>query len=1045
VRLVRLEAFLTGLALAQLQVSIGFVAMRGIGASATTWFAILFCWLLGGLLGVLWQRHRPTNQHRETALTWVALSLLWGAELAALLTPFSLLPRLLVALAALSAGAYGGAFLASRGSQGHSVAPLFFHENNGFLFGFLTASGLLLFAAPLLLPATTVLLLAARASRPRVGARPLLFPIILGISSTSFQLLFAWGAEPAWDALMTASVLTHPTAVSLGDWLFFAHPLVIPLTAPFRLLCSDPLQAVQLREAVCHGGVITLLCLSARALCPDRKQGLLVALFACLQVLFAVGRWQLAQAGEEKEITLLIGSAFLIFYLDHRGLWSLGIGAFTERSIRCRRLILGVLLAFAVTVHLLNGLLVLWLLGDLLLTGISGGERRQVAKEIRSILLWTSALLGPFFLWLAIGVGGARSPQQVLRFFLEYHLSGEFWTVPRSLPDRLLDCYRGLRMWLLGDLPLRHPVLESATVFGVLVVLLRSAVLAAPQVAMRLLAWVILLLLHFFFFNPSDPESWAPAALCGSLLVALGVLGMGRLLLLRRTLAVLWIGGLALLLGRDQRQGVLTAEQVRDFISAERASPMPLRELVRWLDVNLEPDAEIVVTDRLLVSLFQLYSARTPLVREYLGISPAELRNTHHLTTLSLRFYLPSRTPEQLNAEIVAGRPVYLLSVDQDPAQAASLPWGGLQISRISSPLGFPPAATQGHASVRPVSAQSARADLLADDLQLQAVTMINPTVYKLSLRRGEREFAAKWKPLGSEASEEQEGFDGNNSPRCELAARRIDSWLSDGDSRRQLVPEVVLRAFHREVPCERSCRGVPRLMGAAVPATFPKQNDHLVLGALSLWVENAERPTRFHDGLWNPQRFESDSAYRRSFSDLVTFLLLIAHGDANYADNFLVSEGPPFRVYSIDNGRSLDGVPYFTDEADPDWQPFAQLSPQSLLLPALSRQTLARLGQLSESTLPQQLYLVGAVDLASGRALAQPSEEPLLADLLGKPLAGQPGLRKLSRQSYLTTEPRHGGPWLLLGVSQSGVADVQRRARALLDYQKAAGLRLFE
>jgi len=1026
VRLGRLEAFLTGLALAQLQVSIGFVAMRGIGASATTWFAILFCWLLGGLLGVLWQRHSPSIQRRETALTWVALSLLWGAELAALLTPFSLLPRLLVAVAALSAGAYGGAFLASRGSQGRSIAPVFFHENNGFLFGFLTASGLLLFAAPLLLPATTILLLAARASRSHLGARPLLFPAILGILSTSFQLLFAWGAEPAWDALMTASVLTHPTMVSLSDWLFFAHPLVIPLTAPFRLLCSDPLQAVQLREAVCHGGVITLLCLSARALCPDRRQGLLVALFACLQVLFAVGRWQLALAGEEKEIALLTGSAFLVFYLDHRGLWSLGIGAFTERSVHFRRLLLGVLLAFAVAVHLLNGLLILWLLSDLLLTGSSGGEGRQVAREVRSILLWAGALLGPFFLWLAIGAGGARSPQQVLRYFLEYHLSGEFWTVPRSLPERLLDCYRGLRLWLLGDLPLRHLVLESTTVFGVLLLLLRSAVLAAPQVALRLLAWVILLLLHFFFFHPSDPESWAPAALCGSLLVALGLLGMGRLLLLRRTLAVLWIGGLALLLGRDQRQGADTAEQVRDFILAERPSEIPLRELVRWLDVNLEKDAEIVVTDRLLVSFFQLYSGRTPLVREYLGISPAELRQTHHLTTLSLRFYVPPRTPQQLSAAISAGRPVYLLSVDQDPTQAESLPWGGLQISRIRSP-------------------QLARADLLADDLQLQAVTMINPTVYKLSLRRGKHEFAAKWKPLGSEADEQQEGFDGNNSPRCELAARRIDSWLSDGDSRRELVPEVVLRAFHRDVPCDRSCQGVPRLVGAAVPPTFPKQNDHLVLGALSLWIESAERPTRFHDGLWNRQRFVSDSAYRRNFADLVTFLLLIAHGDANYADNFLVSEGPPFRAYSIDNGRSLDGVPYFTEEADPDWQPFAKLSPQSLMVPSLSQKTMVRLGQLAESALPQQLHLLAAVDLASGRAVAEPSEEPLLADLLAKPLDGQPGLRKLSRQSYLTTEPHRGGPWLLLGLSQSGIADVKRRAKALLDYQKAAGLPLFE
>jgi hypothetical protein len=532
---------------------------------------------------------------------------------------------------------------------------------------------------------------------------------------------------------------------------------------------------------------------------------------------------------------------------------------------------------------------------------------------------------------------------------LEYHLSGEFFSIPASLSERLSECYRGLRLWLLGDLPLGSPRLEPALATLGLLLLSLSALRQAPLVVSRLLAWPLLIFLHFFFYQPWHPEAWSPAAACGSLVISLGLLGRGRLLPLRCGLAVLWIAVLAFLLGRDQQQGRRLSEEVQAFVEADSPSRTPLRELTRWLDVHLEPEAEILVTDRLLVSYFQLYTKRTPLVREYLGVPKEALRGTYHLTSLSLRFYTPQRTLAEIDAAILAGRPVYLLSTESGSSPTVELPWGGLLLSRLTTPLGVraetpltPPSRTLVHAT-----------DLLSNDLTLTAVTPINPSVYRLVLRNGERTFSAKWKPLGVEGSEVQEGFDGNNAPRCELAARRIDQFLSDGDPRRELVPEVVLRSFHRQVPCDRPCQGIPQLIGAGVPATFAAINDHLVLGALSLWIEDAERPQRFSGQLWSPQRFAQDPAYRRNFADLMTFLYLIAHGDANYADNFLYSEGPPPRAYSIDNGRSLDGIPFYTTEGDPDWQPLAQLTPQSLVAPALSRQTLHRVAALPRLTTP--------------------------------------------------------------------------------------------
>ena len=1053
----RLEAFLTGIGLAHLQVALGFVAMRGIGASATAWFVILFCWLLGGLSGVLWmksQRHSQATpstavHRRESALLASSLLLLLLAELSAQLTPFSLLPRFTVMLAATAAGAYGGAFLSVRGSQSRSVAVLFFHENNGFLTGFLVASGVLLLSASLLLPVTALSVLAARAARSPLSLRPPIVAVAVGIGAVAFQLLFRWGGDPHWDALMTASVLTHPESVSLREWLFFAHPLVIPLTAPFQLLVSDPLQAVSLRETVCHGALLSLLYLASRALCTDPSRSLMIAAFACLQVFLSAGRWQLVLAGEEKEVMLLFGSAFLIFYLDHRGLWHLGVSSFSTLAAPVRRLLLGILLALAVGIHLLNGLLIVWLLVDLALAT----KRRQVAYEIGSILLYSVLLAGPFFMWLAIGPGEARTPQEVLHFFLEYHVSGEFLSFPATWLERCVECYSGLRAWLFDEWPIHHPMLESATAFLVLGVLCWSALRQAPHLLSRLLAWVLLLLLHFFFFQPWNPEAWSPSVFCGSLIVALGLLGRGRWLLPRKLLAIVWIATLALVLGINQKAGLLTAERVREFISADHASATPLRDLVRWLDVNLERDAEILVKDRLLLSYFQLYTTRGPVIQEYLGLSKQELRTTHHLTTLSLRFYAPKRRPEEIDEAIRNHRPVYLISTEPSSAATLALPMGGLVLSRLTMPLVTPPAApivtpfTHAAQPTRPDGAMTEHVadDLLANDLTLTAVTTINPTVYKLSLRRNTREFAAKWKPLGSEGSEEQEGFDGNNAPRCELAARRIDRWLSGHDPRRQLVPEVVVRALHRNVPCDRPCQAVPKLIGAEFPPTFPMQNDHLVLGALSEWIEEADMPTRFQGGLWNPQRFAGDPEYRRSIADLVTFLFLIAHGDANYADNFLVSRHPPFRAYSIDNGRSLDGIPFYTEEGDPDWQPLAQLTPQSLLVPSLSRQTLSRIALLPQSSLPNELRLLSAIELRSGRVVSDPTTEPLLTAFVGRPLSEMAALRRVSRQSYLTTSSNSTGPWLLLGLSAKGIADLLQRAQALISHQRNTNIPLFD
>jgi hypothetical protein len=319
--------------------------------------------------------------------------------------------------------------------------------------------------------------------------------------------------------------------------------------------------------------------------------------------------------------------------------------------------------------------------------------------------------------------------------------------------------------------------------------------------------------------------------------------------------------------------------------------------------------------------------------------------------------------------------------------------------------------------------------DLLADDLVLRAAKDINGTVVRLDLERGGRRFRAKWKPLGPEGSEEQDGFDGNNSPRCEVAAWRANRMLFGRTSTaRHLVPPVVVRAVHRDVPCDRACAHLPRLAAPDAKPTFPALNDHLVLGALSFWIDGVTSPARFQGGLWDRARFDSSAEYRRSFSDLCMFLTLIAHGDANYADNFLAREPALDRLYSIDNGRAFDGVPFYSERADPDWDPFRRLSPERLVAPAFSRQTVGRLDELTEDALGRELRVVAAIDMATGAAARD--QAALVGQLADRPLDRVPELKKRGRGLYLGKV--NGATWVILGIGEPGIDDTAARARAI-------------
>ncbi len=372
------------------------------------------------------------------------------------------------------------------------------------------------------------------------------------------------------------------------------------------------------------------------------------------------------------------------------------------------------------------------------------------------------------------------------------------------------------------------------------------------------------------------------------------------------------------------------------------------------------------------------------------------------------------------------------------PAPAAATAGAPLaQVLRPASSAPPPP--------MPPDEVEQALGELAADDLQLLAADYVNPSVVRLALARSGRRWRAKWKAMGPGGSEVQEGVDGNNSPRCEVAAFLLARELAGlAGAAQVLVPPVVVRALHRDVPCDRGCRGVPRLLSAATPATFPELNDHLVVGALSLWIEGARTPRRLHGELWSSERFAAHGGYRRSVSDLLLFLYVIAHGDANYGPNFLLRLPDLGRAYSIDNGRAFDGLPYSVGEGDPDWQPLATLAPGRLVAPRFAAPTVAALARLTPQRLHELLALVAAVELGTGRTVRAPRSDAALSALSRRPLEEVPGLRRRSRQTYTGAVAAGGPTFLLLGIGPAGIAQTAARAAQAAAYLRRADGALF-
>lgn len=713
----RAEALLTGMWLALWQVALAATLLRTAGATVQSFFALTATWLSGGVLGARWllgrsakdaalpaQNPAPRCEYKIGARLLLPAVLLLGIAAKGLgaAAPFSPVAAALILTAGAAAGAYAGIFIADRSRSWPDVARFLLVENNGFVLGYAGAFALLLWRAPWLDGlALGVGIGLALSGRPLGALGP---ASGLGAAAALYYLLQPFVGDRGWDGLMTATVLTHPDWVTSRELLFFAHPLVIPLTVPFVWLGLPPLYAAAAREALCGGAVVALGYLASAALSHSRRAGVLTAAILTL----AVGRWRLATCGEEKEAAMLFGAGFLFLYLDHRGLWDLRLPTWRTRSPIFRRTFLSVLLALSVAVHLVNAALGIVVAADMALTR-AAAARRPVFREGLFLLGGAAGLAVPFFLWLAIGPGGARTTKEVLSYFFEYHLSGEFLSLPwqtgaagpAALWARALEVYTSAREWLIGSSP------GDASLAGagemILVATLAAAHLTpllrrGSPAARRLLGWALLVLGHAFFFDSSNPESVAPSM---TLLVILGSASLfwqprSRWRWLGTIAAATVLVGLAARHFSLERAARQRAQGVRSLIEPVPPSPVPLADLCRLIDAELPREALLLVSDRLHASYFHIYTRRRPLVTDYLDASPEVLRQRFALTSLSLRVYRPELDSAAITAAIQAGRPVYLLSAELRPGvPQRELPWDDLRLYTLSPPSAVPPPPAQ--------------------------------------------------------------------------------------------------------------------------------------------------------------------------------------------------------------------------------------------------------------------------------------------------------------------------------------------------------------
>lgn len=702
--------FLLGMALGLGQGSLAFAFQVAITGSEIGYFVTMVAWCSGSALGLARTRVRGP--------WWPSLLALLGCTLVGTALMFRFHADVVGwwsgALFTVAAGFFGGRLLARCDLHGVPPGILMAWENTGFVLSFCaTVVGLLWFGVAFyagFVALVWIMVLAApvpadpargdgragdaadQASAAWVLPRDLRrrrYGISVALAASCFLLYtcFAWPGYWQWDGLMTATAVHDFARAPWDVLLYFAHTPVIPLTRAFHLAnpTGDPMLATAVRESLCAAANVGLLFLFLSTLLRRELPALLLA----VAWMVSEGHWRLASGGEEKDFLILIGMPYLLGFYQILGWFDLGFPfstGKTERSqddARRRRrrqaVWLGVFLAVACIGHLESGLLVIMTILVFPLRRRMLTHPREEVTVLALILGTAGVLTAAWYGFVLFGVNGFRSLDESRRWFLEYHLSGEF----HRDPD-LVQSYRGFRGYLLGD-ERREPghgqLLVEAIVMSVLmgIAAVRGARFA-PRVVAPALVLLALKALHFRDFIPEFPEVWGGAAFVGLVVVGAGAFPARRAALRRGTVAVATVlvvllagANLSAHMQRSWRYDWMSRiyrhdpERVASPAAAAMQRHLPLANLVRVSARFIEPGSIVFVDERELCSYLRIHTDLEPIFAPYFDEDRDELIRNDAMSQLSRRYYLPRRNAAQLSREMRAGRRVYALTEEDAP------------------------------------------------------------------------------------------------------------------------------------------------------------------------------------------------------------------------------------------------------------------------------------------------------------------------------------------------------------------------------------------
>lgn len=493
---------------------------------------------------------------------------------------------------------------------------------------------------------------------------------MMGLFAAAWILpvLFPYPGARKWDGLMSATVLARWEETPLSAILYFAHPLVIPLTRLFDLVLPfrDPIFITAIRESLFAAGAAALIYLLARHL-----WGRLPAVLMALAYLLPFSHWQLATQGEEKDALAFFTLLFLLPYFHLRG--DVRFPAFEGLSRVALLILLSVALALVMMVHMQAVLLAPFFVLDTLL-------RREVSRNPREAfldLLWVLGLAGLltllFYGYVVLHVNGIRTFSGAMDWFLAYHREG-FFRTDYAWGEQLVQAYSGFRAYLLGRLPAPLLAFECGLALASAAWIIRSGMQHRPGLAVACLIYLALYAAYFFNYQPWDPEAWAVAAVPGLVLLGLAVFEAEPGL--RKAGMMLWILGLILLGVRDiayYTREAGSSQALRLQIQQSGQSGYGLLESrfqdhipdalsIRIADRLMPPDAVVAVGNRHLANYFLIYTRREPVVVDYLDQTQTQLVKEYHLSILSMLFYQPRLTSRDLIAMAGQGRPIYHFS-----------------------------------------------------------------------------------------------------------------------------------------------------------------------------------------------------------------------------------------------------------------------------------------------------------------------------------------------------------------------------------------------